>query len=87
MEKEYYAHSKEGKPPKDWHRLEDHLKKVAEMAHSFAKCFVVGKWSYELHNKVAKGGESLIWTNNFKSLWKYQEKLQCGQGLIQEPLR
>jgi hypothetical protein len=23
-DKEYYAHSVEGKPPENWHRLEDH---------------------------------------------------------------
>ena len=28
MKKEYYAHSQSGKPPEDWHRLEDHLKKL-----------------------------------------------------------
>jgi len=39
MEKEYYAHSKEGKPPKDWHKLEDHLKNVAEMARDCAEEF------------------------------------------------
>jgi len=32
MPDEYYAHSKEGKPVEEWHRLEDHLKNVAEMA-------------------------------------------------------
>jgi len=43
-DKEYYAHSREGKPPKDWHRLEDHLKAVAEMARSFANDFGAGDW-------------------------------------------
>jgi len=33
---EYFAHSFNGKPPEKWHRLEDHLKKVAEMARNFA---------------------------------------------------
>ena len=46
MEKEYYAHSIEGKPPEDWHRLEDHLKKVAEMARAFANDFNAGDWAY-----------------------------------------
>jgi len=32
MKKEFYAHFREGKPPRDWHRLEDHLEKDAEMA-------------------------------------------------------
>jgi len=35
-DKEYYAHSREGKPPKYWHRLEDHLMGVAEMARGVA---------------------------------------------------
>lgn len=43
-EKEYYAHSIDGKPPEDWHRLEDHLKNVAEMAQSFANDFNAGGW-------------------------------------------
>jgi len=38
-EKEYYAHSREGKPTEEWHRLEDHLKNVAEMARFFANIF------------------------------------------------
>jgi len=32
----FYAHSIEGKPLDDWHRLEDHLKGTAELASSFA---------------------------------------------------
>ena len=43
---EYYAHSKEGKPREEWHRLEDHLKKVAEMARDFANDFGAGEWGY-----------------------------------------
>jgi len=39
MKQEYYAHSREGKLPKDWHRLEDHLKEVAEMDQRFAEEF------------------------------------------------
>ena len=36
MKNEFYAHSREGKPPEDWHRLEDHLKEVAELLRTFA---------------------------------------------------
>ncbi|NWF56088.1 MAG: CRISPR-associated endonuclease Cas3'' [Syntrophaceae bacterium] len=71
MNKEFYAHSKEGKPREEWHRLEDHLKKVAEMAREFANKFQAGDWGYlaglwhdlgkfsrEFQEKVlAKGGE------------------------------
>ena len=35
MDKKYYAHSLEGKPPSEWHSLEEHLKNVAEMAGDF----------------------------------------------------
>ena len=45
-EKEYYAHSVNGRPPEGWHRLEDHLKKVAEMACTFAYDFNAGDWAY-----------------------------------------
>jgi hypothetical protein len=45
-DKEYYAHSREGKPPKYWHHLEDHLKSVAEMARGFADDFGAGEWGY-----------------------------------------
>ena len=46
MKDEFYAHSRDGKPPKDWHRLEDHLKKVTEMARAFADTFNAGDWGY-----------------------------------------
>jgi hypothetical protein len=43
---EYYAHSKEGKPREEWHRLEDHLRAVAEKARDFADDFGAGEWGY-----------------------------------------
>ncbi len=46
MEEHYYAHSKEREPPENWHRLEDHLKSVAEMARNFANDFGAGDWAY-----------------------------------------
>jgi CRISPR-associated endonuclease/helicase Cas3 len=46
MKNEFYAHSKEGKPPEDWHQLNDHLNKMAEIARSFAKKFNAGDWAY-----------------------------------------
>jgi HD superfamily phosphohydrolase YqeK len=45
-DKKYYAHSVEGSPPEGWHRLEDHLKNVAEMARRFANDFHAGDWGY-----------------------------------------
>ena len=44
MKQEYYAHSREGKLPKDWHRLEDHLNEVVKMARNFANGFNAGDW-------------------------------------------
>ena len=46
MKDEFYAHSKEGFHPEHWHRLEDHLKNVAEMAQKFAAEFNAGDWGY-----------------------------------------
>jgi CRISPR-associated endonuclease/helicase Cas3 len=46
MKNEFYAHSREGKPSEEWHRLEYHLKKVAEMAQEFASDFGAGDWAY-----------------------------------------
>ena len=43
-DEEYYAHCREGTPLKDWHRLEDHLKSVAEKARRFADDFGAGDW-------------------------------------------
>jgi hypothetical protein len=44
MKDEFYAHSRDGKLPEDWHRLEDHLKAVAEMARMFTRGF---KWEWK----------------------------------------
>jgi CRISPR-associated endonuclease/helicase Cas3 len=44
--KTFYAHSIEGKPVEDWHRLEKHLKGTAELAKSFADEFGCGDWVY-----------------------------------------
>jgi CRISPR-associated endonuclease/helicase Cas3 len=46
MIKDYYAHSKDGKPRSEWQRLEDHLKNVAEMASAFADKFLSSKWAW-----------------------------------------
>ena len=37
---EFYAHTKEGRPPSDWQPLEEHLKNVAEKAKEFAEIFM-----------------------------------------------
>jgi len=46
MKDQCYAHSLEGKPSEDWHRLDDHLNEVAKMALSFANDFNAGDWAY-----------------------------------------
>lgn len=46
MNKEYYAHSKEGEPPSEWHRLNEHLQEVAKIASSFAEAFGALDWGY-----------------------------------------
>lgn len=43
---EYYAHSFEEKPVKEWHLLEDHLLGVAGLVKSFADEFGSGDWAY-----------------------------------------
>jgi hypothetical protein len=44
MKNEFYAHSLEGKSPEEWHKLEDHLKSVADLARKFADNFNAGDW-------------------------------------------
>jgi CRISPR-associated endonuclease/helicase Cas3 len=41
-----FAHSIEGKPPDEWHRLEEHLRGTAELADQFASEFGCGEWGY-----------------------------------------
>jgi hypothetical protein len=52
MDKKYYAHTLEGKPPSEWQPLEEHLKNVAEMARSFAESFRVGCWVYNQNSNL-----------------------------------
>ena len=46
VEESFYAHTKEGRPPVEWQPLEDHLKRVANTARSFAAEFGAGDWGY-----------------------------------------
>lgn len=41
---EFYAHSIDGKPVDDWHRLEEHLEGTAKLAAQFAAEFGCGEW-------------------------------------------
>ncbi|HHO76007.1 MAG TPA: CRISPR-associated endonuclease Cas3'', partial [Deltaproteobacteria bacterium] len=41
----FYAHTKEGEPPEEWQRLEDHLEKTSKLAASFASMFNSADWA------------------------------------------
>ena len=41
---EYFAHSLAGRPLDEWHRLEDHLRTVSELAGDFAATFGARDW-------------------------------------------
>lgn len=43
---EFYAHSLEGRPTSEWHKLHDHLLSVASLAKKFAREFNSGDWAY-----------------------------------------
>lgn len=42
----YYAHSLEGKPVEEWHRLEEHLFGTARLVAEFADEFGCGEWGW-----------------------------------------
>jgi CRISPR-associated endonuclease/helicase Cas3 len=44
MPERFYAHSIDGKPIEEWHRLEEHLKGTADLAASFAAEVGCGEW-------------------------------------------
>jgi CRISPR-associated endonuclease/helicase Cas3 len=41
----FYAHSAENRPQSEWHRLEDHLRAVAQMAEQFAQTCIPPGWA------------------------------------------
>jgi CRISPR-associated endonuclease/helicase Cas3 len=43
---DFYAHSRDGRPPEEWQKLEDHLHAVAEKARDFASVFDSGDWAW-----------------------------------------
>lgn len=45
MQKEFYAHSLEGRPQEEWQKLEEHLRNVAKLARKFAESFGGGDWA------------------------------------------
>lgn len=45
-QKNSYAHTREGKPPEEWHLLKDHLESTAKLARRFADSFGAGDWTY-----------------------------------------
>ena len=46
MMAEYFAHSLKGKSQKEWQKLEEHLKNVADLANNFAEPFNGSNWAY-----------------------------------------
>jgi len=70
MEKKYYAHSLEGRPPSEWQRLVEHLKNVAEVARGFAADFNAGDWGYLAG----------LWHDIGKYSDEFQKKLNIQEG-------
>jgi len=46
MNRKYYAHSLEGRPPSEWQPLEEHLKNVAKKAEKCAAKFQSADWAW-----------------------------------------
>ena len=67
---EYYAHSREGRPPVEWQPLDEHLKNVAEMARSFAEAFDAGDWAYLAG----------LWHDLGKYSCEFQQRLCISEG-------
>lgn len=44
--KDFYAHSVEGEPVEEWHKLEEHLIGTAKLSAQFAAEFGCGEWGY-----------------------------------------
>jgi HD superfamily phosphohydrolase YqeK len=76
--KEYYAHSREGKPPEEWHNLEDHLNKVAEIARNFASdwAYLAGLW-HDL-GKCSPSFHKMLCLNNKENS---KECLKIGEAI------
>ena len=70
MAREYYAHSREGRPPVEWQPLDEHLKNVAEMARSFAEAFDAGDWAYLAG----------LWHDLGKYSCEFQQRLCISEG-------
>ncbi len=61
MDKKYYAHSLEGKPPSGWQPLEEHLQNVAKIAAEFADYFGASAWGSILGGNHDLGKGTLPW--------------------------
>jgi len=79
MKDEFYAHSREGIPPKHRHRLEDHLKEVAKMAQKLAEDFKAGDWAYlaRLWHDLGKYSDDP--QIPFAHVWK-ADRMENGKG-------
>ncbi|MBT9165062.1 MAG: hypothetical protein DDT23_01073 [candidate division WS2 bacterium] len=73
MDEKYFAHSLDGRPAKEWQRIDEHLKNVAELAKQFADPFGggdwaelaglwhdIGKYSSEFQNMLIKSADNNI---------------------------
>ena len=74
MDKNYYAHSLDGKPPSDWQPLKEHLKNVAEIAAEFADYFDARVWGSILGENHDLGKGTRPW----------QAYLRRANGIIDE---
>lgn len=68
---DYWAHSKEGQPPGNWHPLDEHLQCVADRAAEFAKPFGGEQWAYLAG----------LWHDLGKYSNEFQKKLYDANGI------
>jgi CRISPR-associated endonuclease Cas3-HD len=83
MKDKYYAHSRKGKPPEEWQRLEEHLKNVAQMARQFAEEFDAGDWGYlaGLWHDMGKYSPSFHKMLCLSNKENYKECLKIGEAI------
>lgn len=61
MNRKFYAHSLENKPPDEWQPLKEHLNSVAELAAGFAEVFHAKCWAGTLGENHDLGKGTLPW--------------------------
>ena len=60
MRQDFFAHTLKGRPPQEWHRLEEHLRDTARLAGGFAAAFGAAEWGRlaGLWHDLGKYGEA-----------------------------